>query len=202
MPSKLCCNPEWVFSRSGSKRAWPACGHSSDWLVVRKVGVRIISCLVPACLASACLSAACSQFLPPCARFSICKTAQKYCYVYPLRGNQDLATRLSYCFLTASPFSPHPLPSLIRNCLSLLMGTPCCLPVKYRTIMHCLPLLLHQTKLVASLEKYVKNYIYSSTCHPKSWAFAVSYFSVINAGHKKGRNLKLYKYRKQYVLCS
>ena len=58
--------------------------------------------------------------------FSICKTAQRYCYVYPLRENQDPAPRLHYCFLTVSPLSPlslHPLPSLISNCLNLPFGT-------------------------------------------------------------------------------
>ena len=60
---------------------------------------------------------------PPGRDFSICKTAQRYCYVYPLRENQDPAPRLHYCFLTALPLSLHPLPSLISNCLNLLFGT-------------------------------------------------------------------------------
>ena len=41
----------------------------------------------------------------------------------PLRRNQDPDPRLYYCFLTASPLSLHPLPSLISNCLNLSVGT-------------------------------------------------------------------------------
>ena len=36
--------------------------------------------------------------LPPSGGFNICKTTRRYCYVYPLRGNQDPAPRLHYCF--------------------------------------------------------------------------------------------------------
>ena len=39
--------------------------------------------------------------------------------MYLLRGNQDTAPRLYYCFLTVPPLSLHPLPSLISNCLNL-----------------------------------------------------------------------------------
>ena len=46
-----------------------------------------------------------------------------YYYVYPLRGNQDPASRLYYCFLTAPPLSLLPLPSLISNHLNLPLGT-------------------------------------------------------------------------------
>ena len=55
--------------------------------------------------------------------FSFCRRAQRYCYVYPLRRNQDPAPRLCYCFLTVPPLSLHPLPSLISNCLNLPFGT-------------------------------------------------------------------------------
>ena len=41
-----------------------------------------------------------------------CKTAQRYCYVCPLRGSQDSALRL-HCFLIVPALSLHPLPSLI-----------------------------------------------------------------------------------------
>ena len=37
--------------------------------------------------------------------FSIWKTAQRYCSVYPLRGNQDLAPRLVH--VSASPLFPN-----------------------------------------------------------------------------------------------
>ena len=63
------------------------------------------------------------NFSPPDGGFSVCKTAQRYCYVYPLRGNQDPVPRLHYCFLTVPPLSHHPLPSLISNCLNLPVGT-------------------------------------------------------------------------------
>ena len=53
----------------------------------------------------------------------MCRRAQRYCYVYPLRRNQDPVPRLLYCFLTASPLSLHPLPSLISNGLYLPFGT-------------------------------------------------------------------------------
>ena len=51
------------------------------------------------------------------------ETAQRYCCAYPLKGNQDPAPRLLYCFLTAPPWSLNPIPSLISNCLSLPFGT-------------------------------------------------------------------------------
>ena len=55
--------------------------------------------------------------------FSNCKTTQRYRFVYPVREDQDLAPRLHYCFLIVLPLSPHLLPSLISNCLNLLIGT-------------------------------------------------------------------------------
>ena len=55
--------------------------------------------------------------------FSICKTAERYCYAYPLRRDQDPSPRLHCCFLTAPPLSPHPFPSLISNRLNLPFGT-------------------------------------------------------------------------------
>ena len=55
--------------------------------------------------------------------FSICKTAQRYCCIYPLRGNQDSAPRLHFCFLTSPPLSPYSLPFLISNFWNLPFGT-------------------------------------------------------------------------------
>lgn len=59
---------------------------------------------------------------PPGSGFSICRKAQRYCSVCPLRRNQYPAPRLHYCFLTAPPLLLHPLPSLICNCLNLPFG--------------------------------------------------------------------------------
>ena len=55
--------------------------------------------------------------------FLFCRGAQRYCYVYHLRGNQDPASRLHYCFLTVPPWCLRPLPSLISSCLNLAIGT-------------------------------------------------------------------------------
>ena len=95
--------------------------------MVRSLGVSIINLLVPISLGSACLRAAYSNFFHPVGEgwgggFSICKTVQRYCYVYPLRGYQEPSSRL-YCFLTASLLSLHPLLFLISNCLNLPFGT-------------------------------------------------------------------------------
>ena len=87
------------------------------------MGVDILNLLVPTGLGSTCLWAACSQLLPPGGGFSICKTAQRCCSVYLLRGNQDPAPRLHCCFLTVPPLSLHPLPPLISNCLNLPFGS-------------------------------------------------------------------------------
>ena len=43
--------------------------------------------------------------------------------VYPLRWNQDSASRLQYCFLTVPPLFVHPFPSLISDCSNLPFGT-------------------------------------------------------------------------------
>ena len=43
--------------------------------------------------------------------------------MYLVRGNQDPAPRLYYCFLTLLPLSLHLLPSLISICLDLSLGT-------------------------------------------------------------------------------
>ena len=53
----------------------------------------------------------------------MCKTSQRDCSVYPLRGDQNPAPRLPCCFSTASPLSLHALPFLISNCLNLPVGT-------------------------------------------------------------------------------
>ena len=51
-----------------------------------------------------------------------CRRTQRYCSVYSLKRNQDPAPRLHNCFLPALPWSLHPLPSLINNCLKLSFG--------------------------------------------------------------------------------
>ena len=43
--------------------------------------------------------------------------------VYPLRWNQEPASRLLCCFLPVSPLSLHPVPFLISNYLNLSFGT-------------------------------------------------------------------------------
>ena len=50
---------------------------------------------------------------------SSCRRTQKYCYLYPLGGNQEPSPRLHYCFLMAPFLSLPLLPSLIRNSLDL-----------------------------------------------------------------------------------
>ena len=103
------------------------CGHSSDWLVVRSLGVSIINLLVPISLGCASLRAAYSNFFHSVwgvgGGFSNCKTVQRYCYMYPLRGYQEPSPRLYYCFVTASLLSLHPLLFLISNCLNLPFET-------------------------------------------------------------------------------
>ena len=46
----------------------------------------------------------------------VLQKSSKNCYVYPLWWNEEPASRLLCCFLTAPPLSLHPLPSLISNC--------------------------------------------------------------------------------------
>ena len=48
---------------------------------------------------------------------------QRYCYMYPMRGNPDRVPRLHSCLLAAPPLSLHPLPSLTSSCSDLLSGT-------------------------------------------------------------------------------
>ena len=43
--------------------------------------------------------------------------------MHPLKGSQDPAPRLQYCFLTAPSLSLYPLPSMISNYLNLPFGT-------------------------------------------------------------------------------
>ena len=58
------------------------------------------------------------QLLPPGGGFSIWRTTQRYCYVYPLMRNQDPAPRL---LLTVSPWSHIPsLSSLTTAWICLL----------------------------------------------------------------------------------
>ena len=54
--------------------------------------------------------------------FSICKTVQRYCYMYPLRGYQEPSPRLPL-FLVCFLQSLHLLIFLISNCLNLPFGT-------------------------------------------------------------------------------
>ena len=51
------------------------------------------------------------------------RKTQRYCNVYPLRGNQDPAPWLSYCFLTAFPWFLHSFTLLISNHLNLPFET-------------------------------------------------------------------------------
>ena len=79
---------------------WSDHGHSSDWLVVRKSGISIINLLVLTGLGILCLWTAVNS--PHLVEgFSVYKTVQRYCSVYPLVGNQGCAPRLHYFFLTA-----------------------------------------------------------------------------------------------------
>ena len=65
------------------------------------------------------LCSAWSYHAPPGWGLSSCRRAQRYCYVYPLRRKEDPDLSL-HCFsLTAPPFPPHTLPSLISNYLNL-----------------------------------------------------------------------------------
>ena len=56
--------------------AWSARGHSSDWLVVRELGVSIIKFLVPTCLGVYVLVVSIQSTTFTWWDFSICKTAQ------------------------------------------------------------------------------------------------------------------------------
>ena len=58
----------------------------------------------------------------PSSTWVLQKSSERYCDVYSLRRRRDPALRLCY-FLTALPWSLHPLPSLISNCLNLPFGT-------------------------------------------------------------------------------
>ena len=51
------------------------------------------------------------------------RKTQRYCNVYPLRGNQDPAPWLSYSFLTAFPWFLHSFTLLISNHLNLPFET-------------------------------------------------------------------------------
>ena len=60
------------------------------------------------------------SFLLPGGGFNICKTAQRYCFMYLLMGNEDLAPSRQCCFSTVCfSFVSHLLLSLINNCLYL-----------------------------------------------------------------------------------
>ena len=54
---------------------------------------------------------------------STCRTAQRYCFVYPLSENKDPVPKLYYCFLTVPPWSLHSFPSLISASFNLPTGT-------------------------------------------------------------------------------
>ena len=53
----------------------------------------------------------------------VLQKSAKVLFCVSLEGSQDPAPRLHCCFLTALPWSLHPLPSLISNCLNLHFGT-------------------------------------------------------------------------------
>ena len=86
------------------------------WLVSGELSGTIN--LVLSCLGSLCRCTAYPYLLPPGEDFSICKTVQKYYYVYPFRRNQESAPSLHYCFLTIAPLSLHFINSLMSNCLN------------------------------------------------------------------------------------
>ena len=79
------------FYRNGSKRVCSACGHSSDWLVMRQVGVSIRSHL-----GSTCWHYTVTFSL---VRVSVSSKQLKDGCLYHLRGKQDLALKLHCCFL-------------------------------------------------------------------------------------------------------
>ena len=73
------------------------------WLVSGELSGTIN--LVLSCLGSLCRWTAYPYLLPPGEDFSICKTVEKYYYVYPFRRKQESAPSLHYCFLTIAPLS-------------------------------------------------------------------------------------------------
>ena len=92
------------FYYNGSKRVWSVCGYSSDWLVVGNGSQHhqaSMSSEVYVFVGSMPLTS------PIWWSFCICKTAERYCYVYLLRGNQNLVLRLHY-FLTVLPCLYNP----------------------------------------------------------------------------------------------
>ena len=60
---------------------------------------------------------------PTWCRFRYLQNCSKILLCVSLRGNPDSAPRLHYCFLTAPPLSPHPLPSLISIYVNWPFGT-------------------------------------------------------------------------------
>ena len=73
---------------------------------MRLLGVSIINLLVPTGLGSAYLGAVCSTLRLAGGGFRICKTAQSYLNMYPLRGGHDPVLTLHYCFLIGSLSPP------------------------------------------------------------------------------------------------
>ena len=88
--------------------------------MVRQVGLGIINFVVPTGLGLTCLWAAYFSHL---VGVQCLQTAQRYYCVCPLTGNQDLAPGLHYVSQFSVSRVWHPLPSLISNCLYLLLGS-------------------------------------------------------------------------------
>ena len=118
MPSKLPV-PTWRGGeetyRNGSKRVWSDGGHSSDWLGVSESASftfwfhQVWGLLV------------CGRQVITFSHLegvSISAKQLRYCCVYPLRGSQAPPQGCT----TVPHLSPRPFPSLISNCLNLLLG--------------------------------------------------------------------------------
>ena len=74
------------------------------------------------CFQKVCLWVVYSYLVLPGEGFSICKTAQRYCCVYLLIGNQYPALKATLLFLIASLLSLQFLCILISKCLNLPFG--------------------------------------------------------------------------------
>lgn len=87
------------FDSNNSKRVGSACGHSSDGLMVRYVGVSITKLLVPTGLGSLCLGEAYSyNSFSLHEGLSLCKTSQKY-FCVSLEGEPGSRPKAALLFL-------------------------------------------------------------------------------------------------------
>ena len=107
------------YSNGSRGRAQSIHRHSSNWLIVRSSGVRIIN-LIPTGLESLCLWAA---YFIHLAGVSVPVKYLKYTVMYISLGKVRLCLRTAYHSLTASPLSLHPLLSQISICLNQPFGT-------------------------------------------------------------------------------